>query len=205
MKREKFIFHISSLKFNETVLVICNNEDGLVKSIFIPRASSLSHSYLSSVATYYPQEDRFEVDDIIKTTNCEREYIPYIYYANEDDKKKLFEVMNENGYDFKNNKLIKLDSPEMDIKYGPTIDEFSFFNVKRDLSGNIMPHYYVNSYFTPLVRYKDDYTTEWTYKVLDDIAHYNYFSNIKDAEEANRRVIRTLRQFQKEIMQRNKK
>lgn len=204
MKREEFIFNITSLKFNETVLVICNNEDGYAKSIFIPRASSMSHSYITSVATYYPKEDRFEVDDIVKTTDYERQYLPYIYYANEDDKQMLFEAIKKNGYDFKNKKLIKLDSPETEFEYGPTIDEFSFFNVKRDLSGNIMPYYYVNSHFTPLIRNKDDYNTEWTHKYLDDIAHYNYFSNIEDAEEANRRVIRTLRQFQKEIMERNK-
>lgn len=145
------------------------------------------------------------MDDIIKTTTYDRQYISDIYYANEDDKRKLFKAMKENGYEFKNKKLIKLDSSELEIEYGPTIDEFSFFNVKRDLSGNIMPHYYVNSNFIPLVRGRDGFTTEWTYKVLEDIAHYNYFSNIKDAEEANRRVIRTLRQFQKEIMERDKK
>lgn len=203
MKREKFRFSKDSLKFNENILAICANENAI--SIFIPRKSSLSNSYISSVATFYPQENRFEVDDIIKTTTYDRQYISDIYYANEDDKRKLFKAMKENGYDFKNKKLIKLDSSELEIEYGPTIDEFSFFNVKRDLSGNIMPHYYVNSNFIPLVRGRDGFTTEWTYKILEDIAHYNYFSNIKDAEEANRRVIRTLRQFQKEIMERDKK
>lgn len=203
MKRENFNIGNDKFKFNENVLVICDNEN--VISIFIPRKSSLSNSYISSVATYYPQENRFEVDDIIKTTTYDRQYLSDIYYANEDDKKMLFEAMKENGYEFKNKKLIKLDSSENEIEYGPTIDEFSFYNVKRDLSGNIMPHYYVNSNFIPLVRERDDSNTTWTYKAMEDIAHYNYFSNIKDAEEANRRVIRTLRQFQKEIMERDKK
>ena len=37
-----------------------------------------------------------------------------------------------------------------------------------------------------------------------DIVHYNCFSNYEDAKEAQRRVIRTLRQYQKEIMNRKK-
>ena len=36
-----------------------------------------------------------------------------------------------------------------------------------------------------------------------DIVHYNCFTNYEDAKEAQRRVIKTLKQFQKEIIGRN--
>lgn len=206
MERKIFYLGSSDYKNYETVFVIRDWKNEYTKSIFIPRQRSLSGSYMHSVVTFYPQEDRFEVDDIIKTSTDDKKYITEIYYANEDDKKILFEAIKKNGYELKDEQLIKLDSPHKEIEYGPTIDEFEFCNVKRDLSGEFLPYYYVNSTLSPLVRSRNNSSpSEWMKTARKDIVHYNCFTNYEDAEEANRRVIKTLRQFQKEIMERNKK
>lgn len=205
MKRERFYIGSSDYKNNETVLVIRDWKDEENESIFIPRQRSLSGSYMHSVVSYYPKEDRFEVDDIVKTSTDDNKYISDIYYANEDDKKMLFEAIKKNGYEFQNEKLIKLDTSNKEIEYGPTIDEFEFCNVEKDLSGEFEPYYYVNSTFYPLVRSrKNSSSSEWMKMARKDIVHYNCFSNYEDAKEAQRRVIRTLRQYQKEIMNRKK-
>lgn len=206
MEREIFYIGSSNYKDNETVLVIRDWKNEETVSIFIPRKRSLSGAYMHSVVTYYPQTKRFEVDDIIKTSTDDNKYITEIYYANDEDKKILFEEIKKNGYELKNEQLIKLDSPHKEIEYGPTIDEFEFCNVEKDLSGEFSPYYYVNSSYYPLVRSRNNSSTsEWMKTARKDIVHYNCFSNYEDAEEAQRRVIRTLRQYQKEIRERNKK
>lgn len=160
---------------------------------------------MHSAVSYYPQADRFEVDDILKTSTDDNKYITEIYYANDEDKKILFEAIKKNGYEFQNEKLIKLDTSNKEIEYGPTIDEFEFCNVEKDLSGEFEPYYYVNSTFYPLVRSrKNSSSSEWMKMARKDIVHYNCFTNYEDAEEANRRVIKTLRQFQKELMERKR-
>lgn len=205
MKREIFYVGSSNYKNNETVLVIRDWKNEETELIFIPRQRSLSGSYMHSAVSYYPQEDRFEVDDIVKTSTDDNKYITEIYYANDEDKKILFEAIKKNGYEMKGELLIKLDSPNKEIEYGPTIDEFEFCNIKRDLSGEFLPYYYVNSSFYPLVRSRNiSSPSEWMKTARKDIVHYNCFTNYEDAEEANRRVIKTLRQFQKEIMTRKK-
>lgn len=206
MKREKFYIGSSDYKNNETVLVIRDWKNEETELIFIPRQRSLSGSYMHSAVSYYPQADRFEVDDIVKTSTDDNKYITEIYYANDEDKKTLFEAIKKNGYEFQNEKLIKLDSPNKEIEYGPTIDEFEFCNVEKDLSGNFLPYYYANSSFYPLVRSRENSSpSEWMKTARKDIVHYNCFTNYEDAEEANRRIIKTLKQFQKEIMERNRK
>ena len=45
--------------------------------------------------------------------------------------------------------------------------------------------------------------SEWMKMARKDIVHYNCFTNYEDAKEAQRRVIKTLKQFQKEIIERN--
>lgn len=188
---------------NETVLVIRDWKDEETISIFLPIKRSWSGLYMHSSATYYPQENRFEVDDTIKTSTDDTTYLSEIYYANEDEKKMLFDAIKQNGYEIKNEKLIKLGSPDKEIEYGITLDEFEFSNVKRDLSGAFQSYYYVNSSFYPLVRSRNNSSpSEWMKMVRKDVVHYNCFSNYEDAKEASRRVIKTLRQFQKEIMER---
>lgn len=206
MKREKFYIGSSDYKNNETVLVICDWKGETTESIFIPRQRSLSGAYMHSVVTYYPKEDRFEVDDIVKTSTDDNKYITEIYYANDEDKKILFEAIKKNGYELKNEHLIKLDSPNKEIEYGPTIDEFEFCNAEKDLAGEFEPYYYVNSSYYPCIRKRSNSSlSEWMKMARKDIVHYNCFSNYEDAKEAQRRVIRTLRQYQKEIMERNRK
>lgn len=117
MKREKFYIGSSDYKNNETVLVIRDWKDEEIESIFIPRQRSLSGSYMHSVVSYYPKEDRFEVDDIVKTSTDDNKYITEIYYANDEDKKILFEAIKKNGYEFQNEKLIKLDTHNKEIEY----------------------------------------------------------------------------------------
>jgi len=162
MKREKFYIGSSDFKVNETVLVIRDWKDEETISIFLPRKRSLSGAYMHSVATYYPLENRFEVDDIVKTSTDDNKYLSGIYYANDEDKKMLFDAIKENSYDIKNEKLIKLDSPNKVIEYGPTIDEFEFGNVEKDLAGEFQPYYYVNGTLYPVVKSRNDYSSsEW--------------------------------------------
>lgn len=208
MERKIFYLGSSNYKNNETVFVIRDWKNEETESIFIPRQRSLSGAYMHSVVTYYPKENRFEVDDIVKTSTDDNKYITEIYYANDEDKKILFEAIKKNGYEIQNGNLFKLGLPNFPntmVEYGPTIDEFECCNVEKDLAGEFMPYYYVNSNYYPCVR-KRNYSSpsEWMKMARKDIVHYNCFSNYADAEEAQRRVIRTLRQFQKEIMARKK-
>lgn len=106
MERKIFYLGSSDYKNYETVFVIRDWKNEETELIFIPRQRSLSGSYMHSVVTFYPQEDRFEVDDIIKTSTDDNKYITEIYYANDEDKKYYSKQLRRMVMNFKMKNLL---------------------------------------------------------------------------------------------------